>query len=77
MNNNLIQQIISFMNSGGNPQIMVQQMMRQNPQMQNTLIQIKNMIGDRSPKEFAMQVAKQKGIAPEEIEELSKRMGAN
>ena len=77
MNNNLIQQVISFMNSGGNPQIMVQQMMRQNPQMQNVLMQIKNMIGDRSPKDFAMQVAKQKGIDPEEIEKLSKRMGAN
>lgn len=77
MNNNLIQQIITFMNNGGNPQEMVQQMMRQNPQMQNVLMQIKNMIGDRSPKDFAMQVAKQKGIDPEEIEKLSKRMGAN
>lgn len=77
MNNNPIQQLIAFMNSGGNPQVMIQQMLRQNPQMQNTLMEIKNMVGDRSPKEFALQLAKQKGIDSQHIEELSKRMGAN
>lgn len=77
MYNNQIQQLIAFMNSGGNPQVLIQQMMRDNPQMQSTLMQIKNMVGDRSPKEFALQLAKQKGIDSQQIEELSKRMGAN
>lgn len=77
MYNNQIQQLIAFMNSGGNPQVLIQQMMRDNPQMQSTLMQIKNMVGDKSPKEFAIQLAKQQGIDSQQIEELSKRMGAN
>ena len=77
MYNNQIQQLIAFMNSGGNPQVLIQQMMRDNPQMQSTLMQIKNMVGDKSPKEFAIQLAKQQGIDSQQIEDLSKRMGAN
>lgn len=77
MNNiNNIQQLIAFMQSGGNPQQMVQQMFAQNPQMQGALQQVKNMVGNRSPQEFAMQLAKQQGIDTKQFEQLLKR-GSN
>ena len=37
-------------------------MLQQNPQLQQTLIQLQNMANGRSPKEFIMQMAKQNGV---------------
>lgn len=65
MNNNIntnIQQIMALKKQGKSPQQVMQMLMQQNPQLQNTLTQMKNMAGDRSPKEFIMQMARQNGV---------------
>lgn len=57
--NNPIQQLILAMQSGGNPEQLAQQMLRNNPQMKNDIQVLKNMAGKMSPDEFAMQIASQ------------------
>lgn len=66
MNNNqlnyLLQNIANAKRQGKNPQMVMNMMLQQNPQIQQTLMQLKNMVGDRNPKEFFMQMAKQNGV---------------
>lgn len=65
MNNNVtanIQQIMALKNQGKTPQEVMQMLIQQNPQVQNTLKQMKNMAGNRSPQEFVMQMARQNCI---------------
>lgn len=65
MNGNVnanIQQIMAFKKQGKSPQQVMQMIMAQNPQLQQTLTQMKNMAGNRSPKEFIMQMARQNGV---------------
>ena len=65
MNGNVnanIQQIMAFKKQGKNPQQVMNILLAQNPQLQQTLTQLKNMAGDRSPKEFIMQMARQNGV---------------
>ena len=47
---------------GKNPQMIMQTILQQNPQMQQTLTQLQNMANGRNPKEFIMQIAKQNGV---------------
>lgn len=64
-NNNLnatLQNILNAKRSGKNPQMLMNNLLQQNPQMQQTLTQLKNMVGNRNPKEFFMQMAKQNGV---------------
>ena len=75
-NNNPIQMVMSFMESGGNPQVLAQQIVNQNPQMVQMISQVKNMAGNKTPKEFAMQLAKQNGMNPKQIENLFNKMGS-
>lgn len=74
-NNNPINMIMQMLNNGGNPQQIMQQIMQKNPQAGQMLTQMKNMAGGKSPKEFAMQLAKQNGVDPNQLMEVAKRMG--
>lgn len=56
-----LQSIMIAKRQGKNPQQMIQGMLQNNPQMQQTLTQLKNMAQGRSPKEFIMQLARQNG----------------
>lgn len=65
MNGNVnanIQQIMALKKQGKSPQEVMQMLIQQNPQVQQTLTQMKNMAGNRSPKEFIMQMARQNGV---------------
>lgn len=65
MNGNVnanIQQIMALKKQGKSPQQVMQMLMAQNPHLQQTLTQMKNMAGNRSPKEFVMQIARQNGV---------------
>lgn len=73
--NNPVNNILQFLNSGGNPQQMIQQLMQQNPNANKMIEQMKNMAGWKSPKEFAMQMAQQQGIDPEQIMQIARKMG--
>ena len=65
MNSNVnqnIQRIMALKRQGKSPQAVMQMLIQQNPQLQQTLTQMKNMAGNRSPKEFIMQMARQNGV---------------
>lgn len=74
INNNPIQQLIAFMQNGGNPEQMAQQMLQQYPQMQNDITILKNMAGKMPADEFAMKIAmqqaKQQGFDIKQFEQL-------
>lgn len=73
--NNPINMIMQMLNNGGNPQQIMQQIMQNNPQASQMMAQMKNMAGGKSPKDFAMQLAKQNGVDPNQLMEVAKRMG--
>lgn len=67
--------ILQIFNSGMNPQVLVNQMLQSNPQARLFLQQIQNQSNGRSPKEMAIQYARQRGISDEELMKLANRMG--
>jgi hypothetical protein len=60
--NATLQNIMNAKKQGKNPQMIMNMIMQQNPQMQQTLNQLKNMVGNRNPRDFFMQLAKQNGV---------------
>lgn len=60
--NQTLQYIAMAKKQGKNPQMIMNTMLQQNPQMQQQLTQLKNMANGRSPREFIMQMARQNGV---------------
>ena len=69
---NPLNSLMSFINGGGNPQQLIQQI-QQNPNANAMIQQLQSM--GKSPKEMVMQLAKQRGIDPSQIEQLVQKMG--
>ena len=76
-NQNPINGLLQLLNSGGNPQQIIQTFLQKNPQANTAIQQLQNMANGQNPKDFAMQLAKQRGIDPKQIEEIAKKMGLN
>ena len=74
-NNNPINTMLQFLNSGGNPRSLAQQMLQQNPQIKQTMEQLYNTSNGQNPKDIAMQLAKQRGIDPTQIMQIANKMG--
>lgn len=74
--NQTLEQIIRFYDSGGNPQQVMQNMMQQNPQMNQMQTQMRNMAQGRSPKDFILQIAKQNGVSEQNLQGLARILGA-
>lgn len=68
-------ELLQFLNNGGNPEQLAKQIMNKNPQISKGIQQIKNMAGNRSPREFAIQFAKQRGMDPNLIIQVLNKMG--
>ena len=68
-NHNPINDMLNFLNNGGNSQQIFNQMLSNNPHL-------KTMQAIQNPKEMVMQLAKQKGIDINQIEELARKLGA-
>lgn len=66
---NPINDMLNFLNNGGSKEQIFAQIIKNNPRL-NT------MIGMQNPKEMVMQLAKQKGIDINQIEELARKLGA-
>lgn len=66
---NPINDMLNFLNNGGNKEQIFAQIMKGNPRLNA-------MIGMQNPKEMVMQLAKQKGIDINQIEELARKLGA-
>lgn len=77
MNNNPMNAMLEFLNSGGNPQQLIQNQLQNNPQLNQSYQQIKGMMKSSklSSKDFAMQYLKNMGIEPKQVEMLAKRLG--
>lgn len=75
--NNPMNAMLEFLNSGGNPQQLIQNQLQNNPQLNQSYQQIKGMMKSSklSNKDFAMQYLKNMGIEPKQVEMLAKRLG--
>ena len=67
--------LMRFLNGGVDPQKLVEQILQQNPQARQFMQQIKNTANGRSPKEMALQLAKQKGIDPDQLTQMVNKVG--
>lgn len=72
--NSPLNQVLQFINSGGDINVLAHQMMN-NPQANQMMAQAKNMVGNRTPKEFVLQMAQQQGIDSNQIMQLANKMG--
>ena len=63
-------QMLNMFRQAQNPQAMFEQMLSQNPQMANSLNQIRNSTQGADPRTVAMQLAKQRGIPEEQVMQM-------
>lgn len=79
MNNNInqmIENVINFYNSGGNPNEFMQSIIRNNPNINIFNTQLKNMAQGKNMTEFLLQLAKQNGVNEKNLEGLARILGA-
>ena len=79
MNNNInqmIENVINFYNSGGNPNEFMQSIIRNNPNINMFNTQLKNMAQGKNMPEFLLQLAKQNGVNERNLEGLARILGA-
>lgn len=60
-------QMFQMLQGAQNPQVMFQQMLRNNPQMSSALSKIQNSTQGSNPRDVAMQLARQRGISEQEV----------
>ena len=68
-NHNPINDMLNFLNNGGNKEQIFNQILANNPHL-------KTMQAIQNPKEMVMQIAKQRGIDIKQVEELARKLGA-
>jgi hypothetical protein len=73
--NQALQSVFSMKNAGRNPQQIMQMLMQQNPQMQQTLVMLQNMAQGKSPKEFFSQLARQNGVNEQNMQMIMQMFG--
>lgn len=79
MNNNInqmIENVINFYNSGGNPNEFMQSIIRNNPNINMFNTQLKNMSQGKNMTEFLLQLAKQNGVNEKNLEGLARILSA-
>lgn len=72
-NNNPINSVIQFLDRGGSPQQLMEQMI--NPQTKQVMEQIKNVSNNQNPRDIAMQLCKERGVDPNQMMQLANRLG--
>lgn len=73
--NPLLQKIIEIKNNGGTPQQAMQFLMSMNPNINMAQTQLMNMSKGRTPQEFIMQLARQNGVSPENMQGIMSLFG--
>ena len=68
-NHNPINDMLNFLNNGGNKEQIFNQILANNPHL-------KTMQAIQNPKEMVMQLARKKGVDINQIEELARKLGA-
>lgn len=77
MNNQIINNFMAMARSGGNPNEIAKNMVMNNPEVRQIAEQMKNMANGLSPREFALQYAKQKGVSEADVLKVAKQFGLN
>ena len=65
--NQALQNLIAMKNSGKSPQMVLQMIMQQNPQVGQLMTQFRNMSNGRKPRDFITQLARQNGVSDQNI----------
>jgi hypothetical protein len=73
--NQALQSIFQMKNAGRNPQQIMQMLIQQNPQMQQTLSVLQNMSKGKNPQEFFSQLAKQNGVSEQNMAQIMQMFG--
>ncbi len=68
--NQALQSVFAMKNAGRNPQAVMQLLIQQNPQIQNTLATLQNMAQGKNPKEFFSQLARQNGVNEQNMAQI-------
>ena len=69
--NNPINQMLQFINGGGSPQNFINSLAGNQQGVQ----QLKNMVGNRNPRDFVLQMARQRGIDQNQVMQLAQKLG--
>lgn len=72
---NPISMMLSMLDKGKSPDQLIQTMVGNNPQIQAAVNQLRDSANGKNPKDIAMEMAKQKGIDPAQLQQLARRMG--
>ena len=75
--NAFLQQVMMYKQQGKSPNEVMQILLQQNTQLQQTAMQLKNMANGRNPREFVMQLAKQSGATPDNLQMITNFLGGN
>lgn len=75
MNTNLVNQFMAMVNGGANPMALAQQMLQNNPNAKHVMTQFQNMANGRSPRDLAIQLAKQNGVDMKQLMQFASRLG--
>lgn len=67
--------VVQFVNSGGNPQQLVNQMINNNPQAKQAINAIEQKYKGKTPKQIAMQMAREKGIDLNQVNQIARMFG--
>ena len=73
--NQRISNILQVANSGGDPNVLMNQLIEKNPQVTTALKQLDNMRGGKPMGEFVLQLAKQNGISEQNLQGLMQLFG--
>ena len=73
--NQRISNILQVANSGGDPNMLMNQLIEKNPQVTTALKQLDNMRGGKPMGEFVLQLAKQNGISEQNLQGLMQLFG--
>lgn len=70
-------QMFQMLQGAQNPQVMFQQMLRNNPQMSSVLTQIQNSTQGSNPRDVAMQLARQRGMSEQQVMNMFNSLNRN
>jgi GrpB-like predicted nucleotidyltransferase (UPF0157 family) len=70
-------QMFQMLQGAQNPQVMFQQMLRNNPQMSSALTQIQNSTQGSNPRDVAMQLARQRGMSEQQVMNMFNSLNRN
>lgn len=68
--NQSLQSIFAMKNAGRNPQMILQVLMQQNPQVGQLMTTFKNMTNGQNPRDFVTQLARQSGVNEQNMAQI-------